>query len=58
MPIDFDRPRDVPLGVEEHIFIRLDNSDVRLVQVVRHPGGGNQYVRMCISGHLATFSSK
>ena len=48
-PVDLDRARNVPGVVEQQILIRLDQPYLGIIQMLRHPVGGDQHLGMGVS---------
>ena len=42
MPVEFDRAGNVADVVEQDVLVGLDDADIRIVQMLRYPIGGNQ----------------
>ena len=51
-PIELLRPRDVPGVVEEHVFVRFEQLDLGVAQMVFHPGRGHEYFRVDVAARL------
>jgi len=42
LPVDVDRTGEVPHIVEEDILVALDDADPVVLEMIGHPGGGDQ----------------
>ncbi len=51
-PVELDRALDVALVVRSGVLVDLDQHHLRVVEVVRHPLGGDKGV---LAGHVSTF---
>ena len=45
MPVEFDGTRDMTDLVEQHIFVRFDQADVRVVEIARLAVNGFLFLR-------------
>src|SRR5207245_2136323 len=43
-PVDFHSPGDMAGLIQQDVLVRLGDTDVRVVEVIGHPLGGDQYI--------------
>jgi len=49
MPVHFLRTRNVPGVVKEDVFVALDDSDVRVVEMLGQPACGHENLRVNVT---------
>ena len=51
VPVDLHRAGDVTLLIEQNVFVRFDDADIRILPMLVDPGGADQNFGMGITWH-------